>query len=124
KTTRYLGNFYERPVLSLKHLSERRQALHSRPRALLPTLSVALEAFPDLHVEYIGAVSTTSAWPLPSKRTAIAPSAHAKHMQVLLLTAMLNSAWCRLNYACLYASLALQGGNTQVSKNKLASLQI
>lgn len=124
KTTRYLGNFYERPVLSLTHLSERRQRLHSRPRALLPTLSVALEAFPDLEGEFIGAVSTICAWPLPADRAHSAPPTNATHMQVLFLTAILNSAWCRLNYACLYGSLALQGGNTQVSKNKLASLQI
>lgn len=124
KTTRYLGKFYERPVLSLQQLSERRQALHARPRALLPTLSVALEAFPDLHGEYIGAVSTISAWPLPSKISPDVASPPTTHTQVLFLTAMLNSAWCRLHYACFYASLALQGGNTQVSKNKLASLRV
>lgn len=124
KRTRYLGNFYARPVLSMHQLSERRQALHSRPRALLPTLSVALEAFPDLTGEFIGAVSTISAWPLPSKTTPNTLAEDTTHLQVLFLSAILNSAWCRLNYTCLYASLALQGGNTQVSKNKLASLQI
>lgn len=158
KRTRYLGEDYQRPVLSLTHLSARRQALHTRPRALLPTLSVALEAFPDLHGQYIGAVSTISAWPLHSIQKPSTPStsppsraipsddtpsgitagnniasnnaaqnntaSDARSTSILALCAVLNSAWCRLNYACLFASLALQGGNTQVSKNKLAALHI
>lgn len=118
--TRYLGKDYLRPVVPFSVLSERRQTLHDRPRALLPTLSTALEATVDLDAQFVGAVSTICAWP----RMTEPASSHDVRHGTLLLTSMLNSAWCRLQYACLFSSLALKGGNTQVSKNKLSQLQI
>lgn len=118
--TRYLGEDYDRPTLALSALSARRQAVHARPRALLPTLSVALEAAVDLDQECIGAVSTICAWPAAEASSVSSDERGA----VLVLAAVLNSAWCRLQYSCLFSSLALQGGNTQVSKNKLRTLHI
>lgn len=120
QTTRYLGEDYLRPMLPFAVLSKRRQALHDRPRALLPTLSTALEATVDLDAQFIGAVSAICAW--PSSLTSYSDEEALD--ATLLLAAMLNSAWCRLQYACLFSALALKGGNTQVSKNKLSQLQI
>lgn len=118
--TRYLGADHLFPVLPLDALSPRRQALHQRPRALLPTLSVALEATVDLHGHFIGAVSTICAWPIPAPH----PDGQSDALRVLLLAAILNSTWCRLQYHCYFGALALQGGNTQVSKNKLSMLDV
>lgn len=120
KPTRYLGKDYLHPTLCLNALRPKRQQLHAQPRALLPTLSVALEATVDLDAAFIGAVSTICAWPasLPNA------SSHEQKARTLLLAAMLNSAWLRLQYHCYFGMLALQGGNTQVSKNKLRTLQI
>lgn len=112
--TRYLGADYARPVISVDALAPRRAALSERPRALLPTLSRVLEAWPDLRGEVVGAVSTIAAW----------PRACASARATMLLSAMLNTAWCRLSYAALFSALALHGGNTQVTKKKLGRLQI
>lgn len=114
--TRYLGADYARPMIAVDALAARRGELSNRPRALLPTLSRVLEAWPDLRGEVVGAVSTIAAWPRARER--------ASERETLLLAAMLNSAWCRLSYAALFSALALHGGNTQVTKKKLGRLLI
>lgn len=114
ETTRYLGDDYLRPMLPLHALRPKRRGLSDRPRALLPTLSRALEASPDLQGTVIGAVSTIAVWPISTQDSGA----------ILALCAILNSSWCRMSYAALFSALALHGGNTQVTKNKLAELYI
>lgn len=138
--TRYLRQDYARPMIALDGLRETRRWRSAQSRALLPTLSLSLEAWPDLDGAVVGAVSTISAWvrredaasEVSSKAEALGeqercrgeatPTLHAQR-QTLVLCALLNSAWMRLQYACLFGALALNGGNTQVSKNKLAALR-
>lgn len=130
--TRYLRQDYARPVLKLSELRATRQERSEQPRALLPTLSLALEAWPDLDGQVVGAVSTISAWVRSTSKlirrsgasNAAALDVPCPRDQTLLLCAILNSAWCRLHYACLFSALAMAGGNTQVSKNKLAALRV
>lgn len=120
--TRYLGHDYEKPMIALSVLSANRQQMSQKARVLLPTLSVALEAWPDLEGKTVGAVSTIAGWIHDGATDNAIPRNILQKTR--LLCAIVNSAWSRLHYACLFSALALSGGNTQVSKNKLNELQI
>lgn len=122
-TTRYLGEKLHHPMIDLSGLSSARQRLAGRPRALLPTLSRALEAWPDIDGSTVGAVSTIAVWHPDEEApgTSDQPRAAARARRV---AAVMNSAWSRLSYHCLFSMLALSGGNVQVSSNKLAELHL
>ena len=111
--TRYLGGTWQFPLISRQAIGEKRAQLSRTPRVHVAGLSRAIEAWADLRGETVGAVSTLSVWPKNSDA-----------LSVPVLCAILNSALVRVAYASAFAPLALRGGNTQVTRQKLVSVEV
>jgi hypothetical protein len=117
RTTRYLGDRYEEPVVPTHILSERRREQADNRKVLLPGLSRVLEATPDLSGDVVGAVATMTLRFDEGLE-------ELENIHFLRLASVLNSAWCRLQYRALHAASALSGGNIAVSRSKLEQLAL
>ncbi|MFT4704185.1 MAG: hypothetical protein ACI81R_001881 [Bradymonadia bacterium] len=151
RTQRYLKQRYERPVVSVRALSERRRRQAGTPKVLVPGLSAALEAAADIEGRHIGAVATLCVLlpgapvtrvfadpvfaagqgvlfggeveaSLAAESGDVSDSSDVRRLRSLAL--YLNSAAARGWYLAHYGAQALAGGSVQLTAPKLRTVPV